>query len=383
MNKCVPFLILAVLSGAWMWTTGDRVVRAQENPPVRMIPAGQRQAAARGEKGATYYGLEAQTSKLTTRFHDGRLAVSQRGLIGDIQTTLHDPNGNEEALLRITLVDSTGDIVRFESKGHESFQAMSTPESAKHTLDWASAQAYTFAKDGVADLIWDNGMMRSKLHPRRDVDREIDEIESVWGNGVVVKLTKHDLPPRELAKGRIVNGPAWVAELTVNGAPSGRSWWFERDQVLAYYLPAVMDRLVWVGPEHLKSQYGGWPFKTDPTWLNVQTIAAYHFATQSPKQSSVAKACEAPRPNRIVQFFFPTVLANEPGCDGLHWLDGGILRQCCDDHDRCYARDGCTSQSWWQVWTSWTCNFCNMAVVVCFYTGSMYEPCLARSWYSC
>ena len=45
--------------------------------------------------------------------------------------------------------------------------------------------------------------------------------------------------------------------------------------------------LVWIGPEHLKQQYGGWPFKPDVAWLNLQTIATHHFKTLIAKQGFV------------------------------------------------------------------------------------------------
>jgi len=129
----------------------------------------------------------------------------------------------------------------------------------------------------------------------------------------------------------------------------------------------------------LKANYGGWPFTPDTTWLNLQIIAAHHFKTLLAAQGTVAKVCEPPKPSRLAQFFSPTLYANEAGCDDLHWLDGSIVRACCDDHDRCYAKSGCSSSSWWQWWKSWSCDFCNMAVVGCFFArGSLDERCLAR-----
>ena len=63
---------------------------------VQIVPAGQKQVGNPGEKGATYYALEAQTTRLTTRFHDGHVAVTERGLVGDVRTTLRDPPGTSE-----------------------------------------------------------------------------------------------------------------------------------------------------------------------------------------------------------------------------------------------------------------------------------------------
>lgn len=383
MKKCAWVLVVAMLSGAWFWAKPVETLRAQGNPPVQMIPPGQQQASSPGDKGATYYALESQTVKLTTTFRDGGVAVAERALTGEVKTTIRDANGNERGHLRVFPIDRSRDMVRFESTGGTSFQALADPGVSRHTLDWSTTQAYGLVKDGTDNLVWDAGLMRPKGAQRRDVDGDIDAVETTWANGVVATLAKRDLPPHEIARGRVVQGRAWDTTLSVNGASAGRSMWFERDQVFAYHLPALMDHLVWIGPEHLKAQYGGWPFKPDTAWLNLQTIAAYHFRTNIAKQGFVARACDTPQPNRLVQFFMPTLHANEPGCDGLHWLDGSLLRQCCDDHDRCYSRNGCTSQSWWRVWTSWTCDFCNMAVVACFAVGADNDPCRNRSWWSC
>jgi hypothetical protein len=105
-------------------------------------------------------------------------------------------------------------------------------------------------------------------------------------------------------------------------------------------------------------------------WMNLQTIALYHWKTAIKEKGFVAR-CEQPKPNPLVQFFMPTVSADEPGCDGLHWLDGTVLRFCCDVHDYCYERSGCDSRSWWMVWSSWRCDYCNMVAVRCFTTGGV------------
>ena len=102
----------------------------------------------------------------------------------------------------------------------------------------------------------------------------------------------------------------------------------------------------------------------DATWLNLQTIAMHQFKTSIAKQGFVAK-CEAPQPNRLAQLFFPTVHADD-GCDYLHWLDGTVFRSCCDQHDKCYEKRGCDASSWWLVWKSWSCDFCNTQVERCF-----------------
>ena len=222
------------------------------------------------------------------------------------------------------------------------------------------------------------GTMRRKGAARRDVDSEVISVETVWADGLIARLSRQNYSRRQIAPGRFVQGPVMVTELTLHGAAAGTAVWFEQDQVFAYSLPGLTTGLVVIGPEHLKANYGGWPFTPDTTWLNLQIVAAHHFKTLLAKRGSVAKACE-PSPSRLAQFFSPTLYANEAGCDDFHWLDGSVVRYCCDDHDRCYSKSGCDSNSWWQWWKSWTCDRCNIAVVGCFFArGSSDDRCITR-----
>lgn len=374
MKTWLAFSVVVLVIGALAWPKSGSVVRAaQGNTPVQMIPGGQKLVGNPGEKGATYYALEAQTTRLTTRFRDGHVAVTERGLIADVRTTLRDQAGNELARLRTNAIDGVRDTLLYEPSDGPTFQAR-RDASVKPTLDWATRQAYGLARDGTANLVWESGTMRPKGAARRDVDHEVTEVVTVWANGLTAKLTRKIYSRRELAPGRVVQGPALVSELTLNGVAAGTGVWFEQDQVYAYQLPGLTNGLVYIGPEHLKRDYGGWGFTPDTTWVNLQTIALHHFKTLVAKNGFVAKSCDTPKPNRLVQFFVPTVHANDSGCDGMHWLDSTILRGCCDDHDRCYSKDGCTSRSWWRVWSSWTCDFCNVEVVACFAAGGNRDP---------
>lgn len=376
-GSAVMFLV-----GTLVWQKSGAVVgaaQAQGNAAVQIVPAGQKQVGNPGEKGATYFALEAQTTRLTTKFRDGHAAVAERGLVGEVRTVLRDQAGNERAQLRVNRVDAGHDMVNYEPSDGVPFQAVSDPNAVKPTLDWAAHQAYGLAKDGSDHLVWDRGVMRRNGSARRDVDREVEMVETVWANGLVARLTRQNYSRRRIAPGRFVEGPVMVSELTSHGTPVGTGVWFEKDQVFAYALPGLMTGVVVIGPEDLKANYGGWPFTPDTTWLNLQTIAAHHFKTLLAKQGSVAKGCEPPQPSRLAQFFMPTLYANEAGCDDFHWLDGSIVRDCCDDHDRCYSKGGCTSSTWWQWWKSWTCDVCNMAVVGCFFARSgVDDRCLTR-----
>jgi hypothetical protein len=380
MKKRLAFVIAILGAGAWSWPGTRAVVGAEQgNAPVQIVPPGQKQVGNPGEKGTTYYALEAQTTRLTTTFKDGHTAVAERGLVGDVRTTLRDQAGNERAQLRLNRIDGMHDMVNYEPVAGAPFQALSDPNVVKPTLDWATRQSYGLAKDGTDNLVWDAGTMRRKGATRRDVDSEVASVETVWANGLIARLTRQNYSRRQIAPGRFVQGPVMVTELTLHGATVGTAVWFEQDQVFAYSLPGLMTGLVVIGPEHLKANYGGWPFTPDTTWLNLQIIAAHHFKTLLAKQGSVAKACEPPRPSRLAQFFSPTLYANEAGCDDFHWLDGSVVRDCCDDHDRCYSKSGCDSSSWWLWWKSWTCDRCNIAVVGCFFArGSADDRCIMR-----
>jgi hypothetical protein len=377
--------LVVLVAGVVAWpkssmvVTGAAQAAAQNNTPVQLVPGGQRQAGNPGEKGATYDALEAQTTRLTTKFHDGRVAVAERGLTGEVTTTLRDGGGNERARLKVNRIDGAHDLVHFEPADGAPFQAASDPASVKPTLDWASRQAYGLDKDGVHNLVWDKGTMRPRSASRRDVETDVDEVETVWANGLVARLTRQVYSKREIAPGRVVQGSALVSELTLHDVSVGRAVWFEKDQVFAYTLPGLMAGAVVISADDLKAMYGGWPFTPDSTWLNLQVIATHHFKTLAAQRGSVAKACGPSQPGRLAQFFMPTVYANEAGCDDFHWLDSTVVRDCCDDHDRCYAKSGCDSSTWWQVWKSWSCDRCNMAVVGCFFArGSVDSRCLQR-----
>jgi len=267
------------------------------------------------EKGSTYFALEARTGRLTTRFADGQETVADRDMTGTVQTVLRDRSGNEVGRRR---------------------------HASVLTMDAASRQAAAHN------------------------DADVSEVVTEWPDGLTATLTRQTYGRHDLGQGRIVRGPALVSDVTLYGVPVGKGVWFANDQVYAYSFASGLGGAV-IAPEHLAAQYGGWGFTPDTTWLNLQTLALYVARSQARGQA--AKNCKAPESGRLAQFFFPTVHANEPGCDGMHWLDGTILRACCDQHDRCYARSGCSSTSWWRIWSGWTCDYCNMEVVACFLNG--------------
>ena len=386
MKTWLALLFVGLMAGAWAWPRSSAVVgAAQGNPPVQMVRPGQRQVGNPGEKGATYYALEAQSRQIKTTFHDGHVATSERGFSGTVTTTVHDGAGNERSKMKVLPVDVGHATVSFQPTDDANpIQMASDPSVARPTLDWSAKQAYRLTKDGTKNLVWDKGHMRARAARPVDSETEVKEVETVWQDGLVAKVTRNVRPRRELAPGLVLGGRTLETELTRHGVFAGSSIWFEQDKAYVFYVAGLMDKAQAITAKVMNENFGGWTFTPDTTWMNLQLIATHHFKTQVAKNGFVARneagGCRSvPASSRVAQFFFPTALANDAGCDGMHWLDGGIFRGCCDNHDRCYARAGCTGRSWWQVWSSWTCDMCNMEAVWCFYAVAEIEYCRTRA----
>jgi hypothetical protein len=178
--------------------------------------------------------------------------------------------------------------------------------------------------------------------------------------------------------GRILSGDALSVKLTRNGEEIGEADFFAQAQLFRWRIPALRVQ-GYVEPRNLE-RHGGWPFTPDAEWLNLQILAFHHFKRTIDERGFVASrlpgcgTATAPSlASRVLKAIVPTLQANEPGCDNLHWLDGSVFRYCCDIHDRCYEKYGCSSSSWWQWWTNWNCTRCNRTATWCFVTmGCMY-----------
>ncbi len=359
--------------GPWRAALVRATPAPQGNAPVKTVPAGQRFAARPGERGATYYALEAQTVRLTTKFTDA-IAVGERSFDGHLHTKLTDAAGNELGRFKVQHVDGASDVLQYVPQAGAPLQAIGDP-GVRTTIDWANRQVYALWKDradGGAALEWQGGLMRSKAGPRRDPAHDIVELETEWAGGLAAKTVRKAVVRHQPVSGRTVTGDVLVTRLTKDGADAGTVNWYPGSQILMWDLPGVTKR-GYIAPEHLKD-YGGWPFTPDETWLNLQTIAFHHYSSVIAKNGYVARAGSSTSSplGRLVQFFAPTLLANDDGCDGLHWLDGTVLRYCCDVHDFCYEKYGCSARSWWLVWSKWTCDLCNAWVISCFLDGG--EP---------
>jgi hypothetical protein len=361
----VALAALATTGGASVWSARMKAAApaaAQAGAPVRLVAPDGRMPGTPGRKGDTHYWLEGRSLRVTARYTDGSSVVAERGLGGEVIARVRDAAGNEDATLA-----ARSQSVQFTPAGRDPIAA-SNDSGERPTLAWAGRQAYTLARHGRSKLTWRGGLMRTTSAP--DVDAA--ELDTEWADGLTAKLTRRsDLRfafTDHNGKRRVFEGPAVVSRLTRDGVKVGASVWYPNLGVFLWNLPGLSSGYMEPGT---LAAYGGWPFTPDLEWVNLQTIAFYYFKTALKTPGGVARADGGGTRglvSRITNFFAPTVSANDAGCDMLHWLDGTILRYCCDMHDACYeqASSKCTWKSWWHWLSSWTCTQCNVQVIFCF-----------------
>lgn len=360
-------------SGGAAQSTGGAASNA-----VQLVPGGQRVAARPGHKGATFYWLEGRTVRVTTRFTNA-VATAERGPDGDLTTQLVDTSGNELARFKADRIDDSTHVLQYVTPGGKTLQALGQAQ-LRPTLEWVNRQAFLLwndRADTAPRLEWQQGFMRPAGAPRRDVQRDVVELRTDWADGLSA-TTVHRFGRRvEYQTGRVAGGEVVVGHLRQDSVEIGVGNWFPSAHVFTWSLPGRTEGFL--DAERL-SPVGGWVFEPDDEWMNLQLIAFAHFRRLLDEKGVVA--CGGGRAGaleRLVRLVEPTVSANEAGCDGLHWLDGTVLRFCCDSHDFCYSKFGCSSSSWWQWWTSWQCDGCNLAVVACF-TDTLYSP-MQQYWW--
>jgi hypothetical protein len=238
------------------------------------------------------------------------------------------------------------------------------------TLDWANLQAYALWKDRPAapdEVEWKGRFIRSHGAKATAVDDLPLETETEFDNGlkVVTSRPSRDVQITPQARRR----PTFVSRVLSNGADVGTIRWYAKEKVLAWDYPGLTKGVVDVN--RLKVA-GGWTFTPTLAWANVQGLAFYEFHSKMKTRGAVAQARPS-LPQRLLNYVAPTVEANDPGCDLMHWLDNTVFRPCCDSHDRCYERNyGCTARSWyWISWSGnqWTCSVCNTLATICFMSG--------------
>jgi hypothetical protein len=360
--------VVAVMGlASWRLSGAREAPQTRTGAPVHTVATGQRTADDPGKRGATYYALEGQTTRFISDFVDGTRAIAERGVDGDVQTRLDGADGNEINHLRVDRRDGNNDVVQYGVPKGDSVQAL-IDTGVRPTLDWANRQSHRFYQDRVASaagLEWRDGLMRrAGENTKDDADQQVRTVETQWANGLSARTARVHAARGQTFDGLAVNGDILVTQVRRDGVEIGVTNYLTYERIYAWSLPGLTEGRV--ANEHLKPRHGGWPFTPDMVWMNLQALGLYHWKTMINERGFVARQ-SAPR-NPILQFFAPVASA-DAGCDGLHWLDGTVLRYCCDVHDRCYEKYGCSASSWWQVWSSWRCDVCNIGAVFCFTGG--------------
>lgn len=347
------------------------LVEQQDEKAVRQTPAGTK-IGVPGQKSETDYFLDSQTTRLTARYADATI-VTQRATDGAVDARITDKDGNESGRLNVRQ-----NFLQYVRAAGDPFQVVND-SGERPTLEWANRQAYGLLKDGNEPLTWQRGIMR----PRRPVARDLEplELQTEWAQGITAKATrKTGMTVRATINGkeRVFVGDVISTRLYKDGGEIGKSLWFPLQQTYIWNLANGSRGVIDLDALSTKNNGpGGWLFSPTAAWVNLQTIAWHHFGSAAPQ--TVAGGC-GPRPGtmaRIANFLVPSLSANEPGCDPpFVWLNGTSYEGCCNMHDLCYARFGCTSRTWWMVWTSWTCDVCNLFVVDCFMRsdGGTWNP---------
>jgi hypothetical protein len=366
--------VLAVLLGAalmmsarstWHPTAQSSRAADAQTPPRTVGSPEDRVTQEPRDRGATYEWLESQATRVTVRFPDV-VAISERTADADLKTRLTDVAGNDLVTFRVHRVDAMNDVLEFRSPDVAEIRP-TRRTSSRPTLDWASRQAYSFWKDhatGASQFDWQDGLLRPRGARVRDLERDISEMHTEWANGLSATVVRA-ATSRHVMTGAPARGHSFISRLRKDNADVGSSRWFVEERVLAWSFPGLTEG--YLDASRLNT-IGGWPFTPDLAWANVQSFAFHHFHTLVATQGFVARR-QSGWKEKVLGLVMPTVLANEAGCDGLHWLDRTVFRPCCDVHDRCYRRYGCGASSWWQWWRSWSCDSCNSYAVFCFVTG--------------
>ena len=239
------------------------------------------------------------------------------------------------------------------------------------TLDWGTHQAYSFWKDGSAfrdaSLEWQDTLLRPRGARRRDTAGASLQTDTEWAGGFSATVTRKVGRHVSNQSGRQVTGLVFISAFQQDGVEVGASQWWPEEQTFAWSFPGLTEG--YVDASRLQ-QEGGWTFVPDMAWLNTQNLAFQEFHTLLKTRGAVSER-RAGWLEQLGSLLAPALIANEPGCDGLHWLDSSIFRPCCDSHDQCYAKadPACGSSSWWRWWSSWQCDTCNIYVAYCFASG--------------
>jgi hypothetical protein len=286
---------------------------------------------------------------------------------GWYDTRLTDARGRTLAAFTVDRLNPAGEQLEFKMDGLTRLRVPGRTDR-KPTLAWSGRQAYALWKDaqqpGPSHFEWRGSLIRRQGGAADDHAGALVEVETEWPDGFVARAARRTESRRHVKTGQTIRGTSWVGRLKRDGHALGSVEWREEEQVLTWSFPGLTDG--YLDAERLE-RLGGWPFKPDAEWVNVQALAFHRFHSARP-MNQVAER-QPSRIKRLLGLAVPALHANQAGCDGLHWLDRTIFRPCCDAHDRCYEKRGCSWSSWYTWYSGWRCDQCNAAAVFCFFSG--------------
>lgn len=296
--------------------------------------------------GTTYEILDAQALRVTTEFNDA-YAVTVRLDNGDLETKLF-AESPETPVMEMTY--------QFAKKilaiGGEQALKIANTREIHLTADWANAQAYNMWRDQYSlgnppmkseNLQWKGDFVRPTgvREPDNRALRNIQTVVTEFENAIAISQNVEKgnfLWEPEVSK-KSLGMPTFqtLIQDATSGETLGRLQWDRKNQMLSWDF--LEGTSAGINAEVLPD---GWTFEPNPAWANIQAKGFVDFFARN-----------------------KAAALNDPGCDGLHWLDGTIFRLCCDLHDLCYEYFGCTAKSWF-FQGKWQCILCNGGVVVCF-----------------
>lgn len=356
--------------------------------------------------GQTFHELEARAERVVVTFDDAEVDT-RRATDGSWRASLRNAQGRLQAQLD-------------GQRGHRSVRYRPTADAANAFafeladatdvgLDWAAVQVYTNWADAAENARagraaspvtteWDGHVRRDPAARGRgrsvaQLASRIRKVRTTFSD-VEVTATLDDHRQQRAAAGRKrVDYSKFTARVVDrrSGRERGFVRWFDTAQVVTWKIEGGSSGVIL--PERMRE---GWTFTPTMAWANVQ---AYYFATR-PQHAEIGgpvarrlgalfqRPADAPALGQvawlgsfaglssalpwraaIAAWGAPSVALNEPGCDNLHWLDGTVFRMCCDRHDTCYEKDGCSASSWfWPFSGQWQCARCNAQAVYCFCT---------------
>ena len=217
-------------------------------------------------------------------------AVADRGADGDVVTKLEDASGNEINRLRVDRNDGVHDTVQYLRPTGEVVQAV-VDSGVRPTLDWANRQSHRLYQDRVvpgARLQWNDGLMRRAGAPGKQEEHEVVRtVETQWADGISAKTIRVRSTRGQTFDGRPVQGDVMVTKLMRDGVQIGVANYFTYERIYAWSIPGVTDGAV--TNDHLKPRHGGWPFRPDMVWMNLQAIGLYHWKTIIDQKGFIAR----------------------------------------------------------------------------------------------